>query len=140
LEDKKSVFDIVLALDILEHLDNESLIELSRKILNSLKPNGKLIIQVPNGVSLINPVIYGDLTHVRAFTIESIKQLFLLAGFNPPFEYYEIPPFNFNVISGAKKILWKFLFKPIINLYIVTTYRRMYPAVYTNNVIAVSHK
>jgi 2-polyprenyl-3-methyl-5-hydroxy-6-metoxy-1,4-benzoquinol methylase len=140
LEDKKSVFDIIFAIDILEHLNDEDLVDLCRKILNSLKPGGKLIVQVPNSLSLINPIIYGDLTHLRAFTVESIKQLFLMAGFNHPFEYYEIPPHNFNATSTLKKILWRLFLKPIINFYIVVTYHRMSPAIYTNNFIAVACK
>lgn len=95
---------------------------------------------VPNGTSLINPIIYGDLTHVRAFTIESIKQLFLLSGFFPPFEYHEIPPHNFNSIHQLKKILWVLLLRPIINFFVTVTYRRMSPGVYTNNFIAVATK
>lgn len=140
LGDKKSAFDMVLAVDILEHLDNNDLVDLCRKVLTCLKPGGKFIVQVPNGISLINPILYGDLTHFRVFTVESIKQLFLITGFIPPFEYYEIPPHNFNAISALKKILWKLFLKPIINFYIVVTYHRMSPAIYTNNFIAVAHK
>lgn len=140
LADKKSVFDIIFAIDILEHLNDEDLVDLCRKILDSLKPGGQVIVQVPNGISLINPIIYGDLTHLKAFSVESIRQLFLIAGFNPPFVYYEIPPHKFNAISGLKNILWRFLFKPIINLFVIVTYRRMSPAIYTNNFIAIAHK
>jgi len=140
LEDKESSFDVILCIDILEHLNTDDLVDLCQKILNSLKPGGQLIVQVPNGASLINPIVYGDLTHVRAFTVESIKQLFLLAGFCPPFEYYEIPPHNFNSIHTLKKILWRLFLRPIINLFIIATYHRMLPGIYTNNFIAVASK
>jgi 2-polyprenyl-3-methyl-5-hydroxy-6-metoxy-1,4-benzoquinol methylase len=140
LEDKESFFDVIFAIDILEHFNTYDLVDLCQKIFNSLKPGGRFIVQVPNGASLINPIVYGDLTHVRAFTVESIKQLFLLAGFIPPFEYYEIPPHNFNSIHILKNTLWRLFLRPIINFVVVATYHRMSPAIYTNNFIAVAHK
>ena len=140
LEDKESFFDVIFAIDILEHLCINDLIDLCQKIFISLKPGGRFIVQVPNGTSLINPIIYGDLTHVRAFTVESIKQLFLLAGFSLPFDYYEIPPHNFNSIHKLKKILWRLFLRPIISFFIIATYHRMSPGIYTNNFIAVVHK
>jgi 2-polyprenyl-3-methyl-5-hydroxy-6-metoxy-1,4-benzoquinol methylase len=140
LEDKGSSIDVIIAIDILEHMNIDDLIVLCKKIYDSLKKGGQFIVQVPNGASLINPIIYGDLTHVRAFTVESIKQLFLLAGFSSPFEYYEIAPHDFNAIHTLKKIVWKLLLRPIIDLYITITYRRMSPSIYTNNFIAVAAK
>ena len=140
LEGKESIFDVIFAIDILEHLDTNDLIELCQKIFTSLKPGGRVIVQVPNGVSLINPIIYGDLTHVRAFTVESMKQLFLMAGFIPPFEYYGIPPHNLNSVHKLKKIIWRLFLRPIINFFVITTYQRMSPAIYTDNFIAVAFK
>jgi 2-polyprenyl-3-methyl-5-hydroxy-6-metoxy-1,4-benzoquinol methylase len=140
LENKELSFDVILAIDVLEHLNSDDLIVLCKKIYGSLKRGGKFIVQVPNGIAPINPIIYGDLSHVRAFTAESIKQLFLLAGFSSPFEYYEITPHNFNPIHILKKFLWSFILRPIINLFVIITYRRMSPPIYTNNFIAVATK
>jgi len=79
----QSKFDIVLAIDVLEHLDLDSLYNFSRLVRNILSPNGLFIVQVPNALAPFNPVTAGDLTHLRAFTSASLRQLFALAGTEP---------------------------------------------------------
>lgn len=71
-------FDIIIAFDVLEHLDLQELYEFSRFICKYLAPGGLLIVQVPNALTPFNPVIAGDLTHYRAFTMNSLRQLFRL--------------------------------------------------------------
>ena len=140
MKDKESSFNVVLAMDVLEHLESSNLVDLCKKVEKSLDWGGRFIVQVPNGLTLLNPIIHGDLTHVRAFTVESLGQLFRIAGFNPPVEYYEIPPHSVNRMGMMKEFLWSVLFRPVINLFVVVTYRRMCPAIYTNNFIGVAHK
>lgn len=96
-------FDAVFCGDLLEHLyDTENLLENVRKIL---KPNGYLIISVPNiaswynrGFLLLgymptwiesslktytgNPVIKEGVGHIHAFTKRSLTELLVFKGFS----------------------------------------------------------
>lgn len=140
LELNKSKYDCILVIDFLEHLNNDDLINLVMKLRSRLNTQGRLIIHVPNGISIINPIIHGDLTHVRAFTSESLTQLFLLSGFSPPFTFHEaLPPSMFNVVNNIKRTVWKIIFYPLIDLIVTVTYRNMDNKIYTNNIIAVAY-
>lgn len=139
LEDKNLTYDCVLAIDIFEHLELHELVDVCLKIYKSLKVNGKIIIQVPNGLSLVNPIVYGDITHIRAFTPDSIKQLLNLTDFSEPYEFYETFSAS-NLIEKIKKIVYKLLFKPIIQVFVFITYKRLAHSIYTNNFLAVAIK
>ena len=100
--DKES-FDVVFCGDLLEHLyDTEKLLENINRVL---KPNGYLVISVPNiaswynrGFLLLgmmptwiesslrtytgNPVIKEGVGHIHAFTKRSLKELLEIKGFN----------------------------------------------------------
>src|SRR5581483_4474529 len=70
--------DAVIAYDVIEHLTKDELIEVTDEVVRVLKPGGRWIVHVPNGLSPFAGVMtYGDLTHELAFTPESLTQLFL---------------------------------------------------------------
>lgn len=75
-----SRFDLVLAMDVLEHLSLPQLERFARSIGSILSPGGVLVVQVPNDLAPLNPVRAGDITHLRAFTCSSLGQFFTLAG------------------------------------------------------------
>jgi len=84
-------FDVVLCMDVLEHLKNPR--RLLHMVRRYLKDTGKLVVSVPNvanyGVRLMllrgkfEYVDHGilDSTHVRFFTLQSIERLLREAGF-----------------------------------------------------------
>ena len=62
-------YDLIVAFDVLEHIEQDQLLSFLEKIRNFLNPNGILIIRVPNGSSpfgLSNQ--YGDVTHKSVIT------------------------------------------------------------------------
>lgn len=86
-------FDIILALDILEHLvDPWTTV---RKLHSLLKPGGRLIVSIPNvrHYSVVFPLLFLgdwrytqegllDSTHIRFFTRKTALKLFLAQGFS----------------------------------------------------------
>lgn len=75
-------FDVVVALDFLEHLQREDF----RKWLSishaKLKPGGVLVMRGPNGDSpLVGLNLFNDITHVWCYTSTCLKVLHGLAGF-----------------------------------------------------------
>jgi O-antigen biosynthesis protein len=87
---KSGEFDLLLALDVLEHLYNpwDILTELS----GYLKPGGYVVASLPNiqNITIVQDLIKGnwqyqdagilDATHLRFFTLEAVKKLFNGAG------------------------------------------------------------
>jgi 2-polyprenyl-3-methyl-5-hydroxy-6-metoxy-1,4-benzoquinol methylase len=67
----KTKYDLIVAFDVLEHIESDQLLIFLEKIRNFLHPSGSLIIRVPNGSSpfgLSNQ--HGDITH-RSIITES---------------------------------------------------------------------
>lgn len=138
LADKEGQFDCILALDVLEHLETEYLIRLGESVYSSLKQGGRFLVQVPNGLAPLNH-LYGDLTHVRAFTTKSMQQFFLLSEFNP-IGYYEIPPCMSGLFGFIRRVLWFLVIRPTIIFYMLVAYGSRMGRVYTPNFMAVAQK
>ncbi|MCZ7612755.1 MAG: hypothetical protein M5T52_04215 [Ignavibacteriaceae bacterium] len=82
-------------------------IKFSNCFKNSLKENGALILQVPNGQSpFVGKILYGDFTHQNAFTESSLRQLIKSVEFND-IKVYESTPVPKNIISVIRLFIWK---------------------------------
>jgi cyclopropane fatty-acyl-phospholipid synthase-like methyltransferase len=69
-------FDVITAVDVLEHLSLDQCRDLLRQVRRLLEPHGVFIARFPNGQSPFSGRYQnGDLTHVRALTGESIRQI-----------------------------------------------------------------
>jgi 2-polyprenyl-3-methyl-5-hydroxy-6-metoxy-1,4-benzoquinol methylase len=98
--------DVVLLLDILEHLEPQELFDLTDEIYRILRPGGMCLIHVPNAEGLLGMwVRYGDLTHVQAFTRVSMKQLLATVGFSR-IESYEEEPVIRDLPSAVRRVMW----------------------------------
>lgn len=140
LNNKVDEFDCVLGLDILEHFETDDLLKLGVSIYKALKPGGTVIFQVPNGMSPINPFIYGDLTHFRAFTPQSMKQFLLHVGF-VPMGYFEIPPYVYGIKSAIRRGCWMAIIKPLISFVVLVIHSRVLGVdIYTSNFITLAKK
>lgn len=137
LDGKEAMFDCILGLDILEHFQTDDLLRFGEKMYKALKPGGCVIFQVPNGMSPLNPLIYGDLTHVRAFTHLSMQQFLLHVGF-VPVGYFEIPPYIHGVASALRRISWVVIKFLIIAFVLITSGKVTGGHIYTANFIAVA--
>lgn len=124
LNDKDSVFDCILGLDILEHFPTDELLKLGEMMHKALKPGGTVIFQVPNALSPLNPIIYGDLTHVRAFTQLSMQQFLLNVGFVSAV-YSEVSPYVYGIRSAIQKVLWIVLIKPLLRAFFLVIHGRV---------------
>lgn len=83
LKNNKNKFDIITTYHLLEHIKKEETVGFIKMLRGSLKKNGALIINVPNGANAITGVHarYVDITHEILFTRESLKEILKLAGF-----------------------------------------------------------
>lgn len=73
--------DIVVALDVFEHLDRHELIEMLRSLRGLLRSGGMVIARVPSGDSPFSRSIqHGDLTHRTVLGSSAVRQLALESG------------------------------------------------------------
>jgi 2-polyprenyl-3-methyl-5-hydroxy-6-metoxy-1,4-benzoquinol methylase len=102
LEKHSDTFDLVLMIDVLEHIPVNSQISVLSAIHSSIRNNGQLIAQVPNANSIIASRWRNiDFTHTSTFTEYSLKFVLLSAKFGS----VTIPP------SGNK------IYRPTLRLH-----------------------
>ena len=128
----------LIAIDVLEHLTRDELVQLADAMFAALRPGGRLLIQTANGAGLFpGQVIYGDLTHHTVFTPGSLSQLLTQAGFCS-LSFYETGPIPIRVRGRLNVALWHAI-KVLTNTarYIETGKRQ---AIWTENFICSAFK
>ena len=138
LEKKIDSYDVILLLDVLEHLELNYSMQLLKRIYDSLKKKGVLILQVPNGLTPIS-VHYGDITHQRAHTTTSIEQCLMMSGF-ADIKHYPLPTVVHSWKSLLRRILWSYLINPLISAYMLVVYSDLRGGIYTPNLLTIAKK
>lgn len=114
LEQNNNKWDIVFALDFIEHFNKEELIKLFKLINQNLTDDGLLILRTPNGEGLFpDGIIYGDLTHQTIFNKNSLSQLLSYSGFTRH-NFFENAPILKNLKGIVRSLLWKIV-KMVLN-------------------------
>lgn len=115
LESSNSNYDIIFALDFIEHFQKIELQKLFSLVFDSLNREGTFFIRTPNGQGLHSTdIIYGDLTHMTIFNPVSLSQILKLTGFSDII-FFENPPIIKNLKGFLRVILWQII-KSIANL------------------------
>jgi SAM-dependent methyltransferase len=100
LRERPGTCDLVLLMDVLEHVPRTAQPELLRAIHRTLRPGGRLLCTVPNAASpLAGHWRYVDYTHECLFTRESLEFLVGQSGFSVqtvlPLEFVGPPKLGF---------------------------------------------
>ncbi len=136
----ESSIDVVVSIDIIEHLSKNEIQKLVILVYRALKNGGQWIVQTTNAESpFFGRIRYGDLTHELAFTTSSLKQLTCFAPFS------DVHFYNTNiVVHGVKSLLRSlvvFVFRTIFKIFIIAeTGSLIGPCITSANVIAVFRK
>jgi SAM-dependent methyltransferase len=101
LEQEK--FDVIFASNFFEHLDDEELAIVFKKIRLSLKPGGKVIILQPNYYYAYREY-WNDYTHKKAFSHTSLCDFLYSQKFQILKVYKRFLPFSFR--SHLPKSYW----------------------------------
>ncbi len=76
LENSQGEYDCIIAIDFFEHFTLEELSKLFPLVRKALKPNGMIIIRLPNVAGFMGGnIAYGDITHKLALTPNSLMQI-----------------------------------------------------------------
>jgi SAM-dependent methyltransferase len=101
--------DVVVVLDMLEHLRREEVLALLDEAHRVLRPDGRIVLHTVNaGSPFFGRIRYGDLTHELAFTPASLRQVFDLCGFRDAC-FFEDDPVVHGARSGVRWLLWWFV-------------------------------
>lgn len=107
LAEKQSIYQTVVARDILEHLSKQEAFDLLSAVAGSLVPGGRFAMQVPNGEGLFaSSIIHGDYTHEVPYTASSGRQLLLSTGFETV-AAFGIEPAPIGMFGWLRVALWK---------------------------------
>jgi cyclopropane fatty-acyl-phospholipid synthase-like methyltransferase len=117
LRSMSNSYDLIVAIDVIEHIPHDKQFEFVRAINLALKSGGKLICTVPNANSaLASRWRYIDWTHHVSFTEHSLDFLLFNAGFSS-IEIHETeffyPPYVPKILS--RNILRKWFWNLILS-------------------------
>jgi len=120
LSETDEVFDWIGAMNILEHLDKDTLLEVLKLSRARLAPGGVLVAMVPNAISPAGSLTrHWDLTHEWAFTPNNFRQLAPLSGFSGQIDLKECGPVPHGFVSGARWVLWQGIRLLIFGYYMI---------------------
>lgn len=109
-------YDLILALDILEHIPKQFAVQFVSDLRTRLAPGGILLVQTPNMGCVFGLLHrYSDLSHEFCLTESSAKTLMFLGGF-APHEIEIRPAWNAATIPGRFRELYLRLLHRLIFL------------------------
>lgn len=133
-------FDLLLAMDVLEHLTLGLIDQFARSVPMLLRPDGLLVVQVPNDLAPLNPIRAGDLTHLRAFTGESVVQFLRLCRLEPLWVRGVAFPGS-GPTYFLRQALTRWILGPCVKGFTRVLYGRADPhSIYTANILAVGKR
>lgn len=101
-----SQWDLILAIDVLEHMPLEESLNFLVAAGRRLRPGGSLLIQAPNLASPFGgAVFYGDLTHCLPLNPTSLAQVLRNAGYSH-IQWRPAGPGPWSVSGALRWLLW----------------------------------
>ena len=107
LEQKDEIYDLIVGLDIIEHLYKDEIIRLLDSCYRALRTGGRLVLQTCNADSpMAGSDRYGDFTHETGLTPNSLSRLLSLADFQQV-DAREAGPVVHGVASAIRYMVWR---------------------------------
>lgn len=83
LKENSGGFDLILAIDVIEHFTKSELVDYLNKIKKALNPGGTVLFRTPNmDAPLTSVYSFGDFTHECLLNKSSAEQVMASAGFS----------------------------------------------------------
>jgi SAM-dependent methyltransferase len=111
LRDKSAQFDLIVSLDVIEHMKKDEVLVFLERCVHALKPGGRLVLQTPNADSPFGlQHRYNDLTHELAFNPNLLGRLLRQAGLvGIEAREQEPVPLGYSLTSSFRFVLWRAL-------------------------------
>lgn len=131
-------YNVIIALDFVEHFTKSELLDLLPRIFSRLTPGGLLLIQTPNGSGLLpGHVVYGDLTHNTIFNASSLTNLLRLNGLTD-IAFFETGPIPKGWRGHLRVFFWRVIRSIAHGIHRIETGRTQ--QVWTENLLCCSRK
>lgn len=138
LENSQETYDVIIALDVFEHLTREEIMATLQVTRARLAPGGRFIMRTPNALCpLALPILYGDLTHQFLITPRTLKHMLRSAGFQGIILILETRP-----MSKLKRTLFAILHYLIVKPFWGLLYYHFhgeFPSHITPNIICCAY-
>lgn len=152
LDSRRATFEVIVMIDVAEHLPLADQIRYTRALYAALRPGGILLMRMPNADSPIAMRMrYNDVTHVTTFTGTSISFLLHQGGFKGVTVADELPYINRpGRLWPWRKTTWEYLGYRLLTKFF-QTWRRLELTAYCGhelgfttpiapNLVAVAYK
>jgi hypothetical protein len=104
-KNKPRSFDLIVLLDVLEHLTVEKIVALFTTLRTLLKPEGEILARFPNGLSPFGRFFqYGDVTHITTLSGPKVEDIARLTGLKVEAVYNSARSFR----GGRRGRIWFF--------------------------------
>lgn len=119
--EKAGSFDLITAFDLVEHFTRDEAISFLRLVHQRLRPNGSLILQLPNGDSPFAGAVYNsDATHEALYTAISLRHMLEACGFDDC-EFMECGPVPLSFFGVVRYGLWRLVRTVIKGIHYIET-------------------
>jgi SAM-dependent methyltransferase len=106
-EEQCNTFDVISAFNFFEHLTKPEVLPLLRRIHRALRPNGRLLLVTPNGLSPFSGANrYADFSHDLGYTPNAWRQLARVIGYRE-FFFEDNGPIPYSIPGVVRSVLWK---------------------------------
>lgn len=107
LRSNEATYDVIAALDVLEHFEPAEVLTVLDLVAAALRPEGMFLASVPNGCSpFMGRYRYGDFTHGTAFTDRSLSQLLRTVGMREMC-FLPVNPVPHGTLSSMRFAIWQ---------------------------------
>lgn len=132
-------FDCIFALDLIEHLTKDEILELLDGVHQVLRPGGQLVLHLPNGASPFAGMIhYGDFTHETFLTGQSLRQVLSASGFEG-IEVCPTGPVVHGLMSLGRWVFWQAI-QCLLRFYLLVETGQFRGHILTQTLIAAARK
>ena len=111
LKNRSNEFDLIIALDFIEHFYKEEALIFLERCYNALKSGGRLILQTPNADTPFGLYHrYNDITREWAYNVNQLTRLLRRAGFVGIQARETGPvPCGYSLVSTIRYFFWKLI-------------------------------
>ena len=141
LESHRIEFDLITALDLIEHFSKDEALRFLDAALVALRPGGRLVVQTPNADSPFGMASrYGDVTHEICFNPNSLGRLLSLHRFSA-IEVRELGPvpWGYSLASSARWVVWQTI-RAGLKLWNLVETGATSPGIFTRNMLVAAVK
>ena len=136
----KEQYDVITAIDVIEHFDKNELFDMLDMIYSTLIVGGLFIFQTPNGESpFFGFYRYADFSHETCFNRFSLFQVLKTIGFRD-IACYEVAPIIHGFLSGLRWVCWKVIRTIYLFIRIIESSNWKDNPIFSQNIIGKSKK